>query len=66
VGYVTNVYTVPAWRVRGVATALLNATKRFAHHRDARLVYLHTSDAGRSVYEKLGFAQYPRYMGRRL
>ena len=34
--------------------------------RGARLVYLHTSDAGRSVYEQLGFAQYPRYMERRL
>jgi hypothetical protein len=29
-------------------------------------VYLHASDTGRSVYEKLGFAEYPRYMERRL
>lgn len=65
-GYVTNVYTIPAWRGRGVATALLNATVEYAQHQGARLVYLHTSDAGRSVYERLGFAQYPRYMERRL
>lgn len=65
-GYVTNVYTVPGWRGRGVATALLNATIEYAQNQRARLVYLHTSDAGRSVYEKLGFAQYPRYMERRL
>lgn len=65
-GYVTNVYTVPAWRGRGVATAVLNATIRYAQQQGARLVFLHTSDAGRSVYEKLGFSEYPRYMERRL
>ncbi len=64
--YVTNVYTVPTWRGRGVGTAVLNATIEYAKHQGARLVYLHTSDAGRSVYEKLGFAEYPRYMERRL
>lgn len=61
-GYVTNMYTVPAWRGRRVATALLNATMEHAKHHGARLVYLHTSDAGRPVYEKLGFAECPRYM----
>ena len=61
-GYVTNMYTVPAWCGRGVATALLRATMEHARHQGARLVYLHTSDAGRSVYEKLGFAENPRYM----
>ncbi len=65
-GYVTNVYTVPAWRGRGVATALLNATIGYAQGQGARLVYLHTSDAGRSVYDKLGFAEYARYMETRL
>jgi len=65
-GYVTNVYTVPAWRGKGVATALLNATIGYAKHQGARLVFLHTSDAGRPVYEKLGFAEYPPYMERRL
>jgi GNAT superfamily N-acetyltransferase len=61
-GYVTNMYAVPAWRGRGVATALLNATMEHAKQHGARLVFLHTSDAGRPVYEKLGFAEYPRYM----
>ncbi len=65
-GYLTNVYTIPAWRGRGAATAVLNATIGYAQHKGARLVYLHTSDVGRSVYEKLGFAEYPRYMERRL
>jgi GNAT superfamily N-acetyltransferase len=65
-GYVTNMYTVKARRGRGVATALLNTTMEHAKHQGARLVYLHTSDAGRPVYEKLGFAEYPRYMQLRL
>jgi GNAT superfamily N-acetyltransferase len=55
-------YTVPAWRGRGVATALLNATMEHAKYQRARLVYLHTSDSGRGVYEKFGFAENPRYM----
>jgi len=65
-GYITNMYTVPAWRAHGIATALLNATMEYAKDQGARLVYLHTSDAGRPVYEKVGFAEYPRYMQRRL
>jgi GNAT superfamily N-acetyltransferase len=64
--YVTNVYTIPVWRGKGVATAVLNETIGFAQQRGARLVFLHTSDAGRSLYEKLGFAEYPRYLERRL
>lgn len=65
-GYVTNMYTVPAWRRSGVAKSLLKATIEHARHHGARLVFLHTSDAGRPVYEKLGFAEYPRYMELRL
>ncbi|HEV8574393.1 MAG TPA: GNAT family N-acetyltransferase [Dehalococcoidia bacterium] len=65
-GYVTSMYTLPAWRGRGVATALLNAAIEHAKYHGARLVFLHTSDAGRPVYEKLGFAEYPRYMQVRL
>jgi GNAT superfamily N-acetyltransferase len=65
-GYVTNVYTVPHWRGKGVATELMNATIEYAQEQGARLVYLHTSDAGRAVYAKLGFVPYPCYMGRRL
>jgi GNAT superfamily N-acetyltransferase len=61
-GYVTNMYTVPAWRGRGVATALLQAAMEHAKHEGARLVFLHTSDAGRHVYEGIGFAKNPRYM----
>jgi len=53
---VTNVYTIPAWRSRGVATAILIATIGYAQQQGARLVFLHTSDAARSLYENLGFA----------
>jgi len=63
---VTNVYTIPAWRSRGVATAILIATIGYAQQQGAQLVFLHTSDAARSLYENLGFAYYPRYMERRL
>jgi len=54
--YVTNVYTIPAWRSRGVATAILIATIGYAQQQGAQLVFLHTSDAARSLYENLGFA----------
>jgi GNAT superfamily N-acetyltransferase len=53
--FVFNVYTVPAWRGRGVATAIMDALIAHARERHARRVILRTSDDGRGVYERLGF-----------
>ena len=53
--YITNMYTLPEWRGKGIATVLLEEIIRFAKGRDARRLWLRATAAGRSVYAKAGF-----------
>ena len=57
--YLLNMYTRPAWRKRGMASALLDAMA--AHAREQRLgkLWLHASEQGRPLYERLGFVSNP-------
>lgn len=50
-----NVYTEVQWRGRGVATALMRALMQWAEAQGTDRVVLHASDAGRPLYESLGF-----------
>jgi GNAT superfamily N-acetyltransferase len=50
-----NVYTEPAWRRRGIAERLVRAALDWADARGVSGVVLHASDAGRALYERLGF-----------
>jgi GNAT superfamily N-acetyltransferase len=54
-GTIVNVFTEPEWRRRGVADLLMK--RIIAWSREVRLdrLVLHASDAGRDLYEKLGF-----------
>jgi GNAT superfamily N-acetyltransferase len=53
--YILSMYTSPAHRGRGLATTIVRRLLAVARrHRFAR-VTLHASDAGRRVYERLGF-----------
>ena len=54
-GFVYNVYTVPAWRHRGLATALMSALTAYAREIRLRRLVLRTSDDGRELYDRLGF-----------
>ena len=54
-GYVTNMYTRPAWRRRGLATRLLDALAAEARKRHCQALFLNASAAGRPVYERYGF-----------
>ena len=58
-GYLLNMYTLPTWRKRGMASALLDAMA--AHAREQRLgkLWLHASEQGRPLYERLGFVSNP-------
>lgn len=58
-GYVLNMYTLPAWRRRGMANALLVAIKAYAREQQLGRLWLHASDEGRSLYERFGFADNP-------
>ncbi len=54
-GYVTNMYTAPAYRGRGIATHMLGLVKEEAKARRVGLMWLGASKLGRPVYEKFGF-----------
>ena len=54
-GYITNMYTRPAWRRQGLATKLLDALVAEAKRHGCACLYLNASAAGRPVYERYGF-----------
>ena len=53
--YLMNMYTLPGWRGRGLASALLGEIIAFVRTTPARRISLHATDVGRSVYESAGF-----------
>jgi GNAT superfamily N-acetyltransferase len=53
--YLLNVFVEPAYRGRGVARQLVKLCLAEARRRNIRIVSLHASDAGRLLYEGLGF-----------
>ncbi len=53
--YVLNMYTDPAYRRQGLARQVLEAIIAWCREQGVKAVLLHASDAGRPLYEKLGF-----------
>jgi GNAT superfamily N-acetyltransferase len=53
--YVLNVYVEREWRRRGIAAQLMARVLAYARERDLKVITLHPSDAGRPLYERLGF-----------
>ena len=54
-GYLTNCYTLPAWRRRGIGSRLLAAIIGEARGRGMELMIVWPSDQSYSFYERLGF-----------
>ncbi len=54
-GYLLNVFVEPEYRKRGLAHALVDLCMAEARRRHLRVVALHSSDAGRPIYEGFGF-----------
>ena len=54
-GYIMNLVTLPAWRRRGIARALLSHVVEVLRAEGVPLATLHASDQGRKLYEDLGF-----------
>ena len=52
---IMNIYTVPAYRRRGVALRMVDLLVREARERGVKAVTLDATDAGRPVYEEYGF-----------
>lgn len=55
--YLMNVYTEPRCRGRGFARRLVQTAIAWAREQGMMTVLLHASDAGRPIYEALGFKQ---------
>ncbi len=54
-GYLLNVYVEPEYRKRGLAHQLVEQCMAEARRRGIRVVTLHSSQAGRPIYERIGF-----------
>lgn len=52
---ILNVFTLPHWRRQGVAALLLQRIIDWARAERLDRLVLHASEAGRSLYERLGF-----------
>lgn len=55
VGYISNVYTRPEWRRRGLASGLMKLLVERASTLGLDKLQLGATDAGRGVYEAVGF-----------
>lgn len=53
--YLMSMYTEPAHRGRGLATRIVRAALRWSRGRGYHRITLHASDAGRPLYQRLGF-----------
>lgn len=54
-GYILNVYTEQAYRRRGLARRLVQRLMDWCYDNGIYTVTLHASEAGRPIYESLGF-----------
>lgn len=54
--FVMNIYTLPTWRRKGIATQLLQATIQFVFGKtEVKRIWLHATEEGQQLYEQLGF-----------
>lgn len=60
--YIGNMYTVPTFRKRGLASRLLTLVVDEAKSRGCERILLNTTDIGRHLYEKHGFDISPTAM----
>lgn len=61
-GYITNMYTNPDFRGRGIAGLLLDRLVKEAASRDVKTLWLSASKMGRPVYLKYGFKETGEWM----
>jgi len=62
IAYITNMFTKAEYRRNGIATDLLSMVIDEAKKRGCRIIRLHTSELGKSIYIKAGFADSDGYM----
>lgn len=60
--YIGNLYVLPEFRRMGIASGLLSRLIKEAKARECQRILLHTTQAGRALYEKFGFEASPTAM----
>ena len=58
-GYLTNCYTLPAYRDQGIGAGLLAEVKRWAREQRFELLVVWPSERSYPFYERCGFRRYP-------
>ncbi|MFX0162016.1 MAG: GNAT family N-acetyltransferase, partial [Candidatus Hodarchaeota archaeon] len=53
--YIMNMYTLPEWQNKGLATNLLKEIIKFIKETNVQRIRLHATEAGKKIYEKIGF-----------
>ena len=61
-GYITNMYTDPDYRGKGIASAMLDKLSDEAKKRGVTRLWLHASRLGKPVYRRFGFAETDTFM----
>jgi len=61
VGYVTNVYTLPFYRKKGVGTTLMRKLNQIASELNAHKLHLGATLDGLSIYKAVGYEE-PRFV----
>ena len=62
VAYISNMFTYPEYRNRGIASRLFDLSVKEAVKRNCGKIILDTTDMGRPIYEKYGFIDIDGYM----
>src|SRR6266571_7750265 len=60
--FILNMYTLPEWRGKGIASHLLRELLAYARQAGTRHVRLYATEDGRPVYDKAGFVEKKREM----
>lgn len=55
VAYISNMYTIPQYRKKGIASKLFSMTVQEAIHFGHKKILLNATEMGRPIYEKYGF-----------
>ena len=63
--YITNMYTRPEYRRTGIASELLDMVIGEAKDKGYKVIRLHASEYGKSIYKKAGFNESDGYMALR-
>jgi ribosomal protein S18 acetylase RimI-like enzyme len=54
-GYISNVYTLPEFRKRGIASELMNLLIKYSQDSGLDKLHLGATEDGKDVYERVGF-----------